>query len=999
MICDRSRSASIWGRRIALTLVALVLGTVAHAAARSPLADFKHVSWSIEAGAPSRINAITQSTDGFLWIGSVEGLFRFDGVTFEPVPLQGATGGKVVVSALKATRAGEVWVGLARGQGVAVVRGGRLTDARMPNPSREVNDLAEDPQGGIWVARGGRRHDTLARYLAGRWEEIGPSQGLPDEPIWQMLFSRDGAMWVVLSDTVFTRRPGETRFTATGEKVMPRASIGEDGRGRIWISDSTGTRFLRGGEAAVSMAAYPRPGKVGGVRMLFDSHGDLWGTTWNSGVFHIAAPGEAGRRSAISSYAGAEGLTSDQTHALFEDREGDIWVGTELGLDMFRPASVRVEPSVPANSPSSYRMAAAEGGTVYVADAEQIYAIAPGGGARAVLKTATPAESLCAARGGGIWAPLGDRVLRLQAGRVRTIGKPPGVTVLGCAEDREGRLWMPALDKGLYELEHGVWRRWPATSQATGLPANVALAPDGRAMVLFRNRPPEAGAAPFGALYRERLSIGGIEGVLPGRDALFVSGARGLARMSGDTIQTLKAEQYPWLASINGLVQTAGGDTWMIGDAGVLRMRTDALEAAFAHPGQAVPHRLFDFRDGLNSFPQKAPGAQAALGGDGRVWFLTRRNLVYVVPGELGSNPLPPPVAIRWVQVGDQMFRDLADLKLPARTTSLTIGYTALSLRVPSRVRFLYRLDGVDTAWVEAGARRQAPYANLKPGKYRFHVIAANDDGVWNRAGATVAFSITPAFHQTWLFRSLAVAAAALLLWLLYSLRLRQISHGIRERLQERMGERERIARELHDTLLQGMQGLLMRFQSVADHLPARDPSRAAMDQALDRAEQMLVEGRERLHDLRRAHESDLGAALRDLAADHIFPASTRVSVVSSGVPRPVQPPVVDEIVRIVSEALFNAARHAHASEVVVRTDYGAARLDVTVLDDGVGIAADVLIEGRGPGHYGLVGMRERARRMEGRLTIDSQAGAGATVNLSLPATIAYAPRGRRLTP
>jgi hypothetical protein len=226
-------------------------------------------------------------------------------------------------------------------------------------------------------------------------------------------------------------------------------------------------------------------------------------------------------------------------------------------------------------------------------------------------------------------------------------------------------------------------------------------------------------------------------------------------------------------------------------------------------------------KDGLPGPPQQNGTRDLVRGGDGRIWLLTLEGVAWIDPARIARNALPPPVSIRALTVNGQVRRDPRDLTLPKGASKLQIDYTALSLSIPERVRFRYRLDGVDKDWVEAGGRRQAFYTNLKPGRYRFQVVAANNDGVWNDKGAVLAFEIPPTFVQTSLFRTLCVLALIGLLWGLYALRLRQVSDRIHGRLQDRMAERERIARELHDTLLQGIQGLMLRLQSVADQIPA----------------------------------------------------------------------------------------------------------------------------------------------------------------------------------
>jgi signal transduction histidine kinase/ligand-binding sensor domain-containing protein len=987
------------GWLLPLTLVSIGPADARAVTDRPPVVDMKHVSWPMENGAPSRIGALEQSRDGYLWIGSVEGLFRFDGVTFEHIVDERRRGGPFVVAALLGARNGDLWVGLARSGGVALYRHGRLVDARMPNPSREVSGLAETRDGAVWVARGGRLVNPLARYRQGRWEEIGPRWGLPDQRIWQLLTGRDGTLWVVLTGRVMRLRPGAHRFERVGEPVMWRAGIAEDPSGRIWVSDGDGVRPIGTPlRRSASVRTGPSPQDARSTKILFDRRGRLWGTSLSRGLFRIDHPGMGANVYTVSwssqawGFTAAHGLTSDQARAILIDREGNLWVGTELGLDMLRPASLMVEPGIPADSAESYHIAATDDGSVYVSDVDTLYRILPGAAPEVVLRTPNLPGALCSAPGGAVWLILRDKAVRVTRSGTQTVPKPIEATYYGCAVDRAGRLWLPAVDRGLLWREGGRWRKWPGLRAGLGVPGDAVTMPDGRAAILFRNRPPAMPGAPFLPLSKERLRIGNLEGLLPGRRVLMVGGAQGIAAVSANGVRTLDTRRYPWLGSVNGLVQTPAGDTWMIGDSGITRMRSDALAAAFVRPGSALPHRIYDFNDGLNSFAQKTSGAQVAAGGDGRVWFLTRRNVLTIDPRRLERNPRPPTVLIRAVVVGDQRYRDPAALTLPAGTTRLSIDFTATSLAVPARVRFRYRLKGVDPGWIDPQGRRMADYGELGPGTYRFQVIASNNDGVWNRTGAELRLTIPPTWYETWIFRAAALLILGLLLWFLYSLRLRQVSGRIRERLEARSAERDRIARDLHDTLLQGVQGLIMRVHAIAERLPADDPARRSIDQTLDRAEDLMIEGRERVRDLRSRDQLNLDALLADIARSQPFDPAVEFGFATVGTPAPVCGPIVDEVGQIAGEALFNAARHAQASHVEVRVEHAGRQLIITIADDGIGFDEGRLGTSIGNGHYGIVGMRERAKRIGGTLTFASRPGGGTMVVLEIPASIAYEP-------
>jgi signal transduction histidine kinase/ligand-binding sensor domain-containing protein len=974
---------------LAAALLGLCLATGVATAAR-PLEAYKHVSWPIDGGAPGRNNALAQSADGYVWIGGVEGLVRFDGVQFEPIAPPPLWTGRMVVSALYAGAQGELWVGLARSKGLLVYRDGRLADAGMPNPSREVNDIAIDGAGVVWVARGGRTRDALARYADGAWQEIGVDWGLPAQQVWRLLVARDGALWVVLADTVVTLAPGGQRFAPTGIATTPRAGIAEDSQGRIWIADANGARIVHGGSGgAAPDAALKAPAtNTGGARILFDGDGGLWAATYNAGLFHVAEP-LAG--SGASGFGAAAGLTSDQTRGLLRDREGNIWVGTELGLDMFRPASVAIEPAIAANSPSTYRIAAGTGGTVYVGDAAHLYAIAPGGSPGIVMALDSPAEALCAARDDAVWVALADRLVRTGGPVSTSVPKPPGTTAYGCVEDPQGRLWMPALDDGLYVWTQGAWTQIAGQDGAAARPADVTLDPGGTPAVLFRSAPADHDERSFLPVYREMFHIGGLEGLLGTKDALFVGGAEGLARIQGGKTAELRADSSPWLASINGIAQSPAGDTWMIGDSGVIRLRTGDLARAFDTQDPAIPHRIFDYRDGLNSFVQKGPGAQIAVGGDGRVWFATRGNIARIDPARLVRNEAAPPVRIRAIagRAREGFAGDRVELE--AGVSSVSIAYTALTFTAPSRVRFKYRLEGVDSDWVDGGARRSVQYAGLGPGTFRFRVIAMNDDGVWNEAGDSATIYIPPTL---WEQRWLQVASAALLaglVWLGFKWRVRAATSAVEQRLSERQAERIRIARELHDTLIQGFQGLLVRFQVVSNAIPKDEKARALMEQALDRADEILIEGRDRVRDLRSNEDTSapIIEQLRRFAYELETGGSAPIEVKCSGVLRPLNLDAQREMFAIAREALANAARHAGASAIECEIAYSPPRVVLTCRDNGMGIDPMLLRKGGKEGHWGLQGMMERAKHLGASLAIQS-GPTGTVIRLTVKARVAY---------
>ncbi len=472
-------------------------------------------------------------------------------------------------------------------------------------------------------------------------------------------------------------------------------------------------------------------------------------------------------------------------------------------------------------------------------------------------------------------------------------------------------------------------------------------------------------------------------------NAMWIGGERGLARMEGGRVRNVVPAVLEDFRGISGIVSDAAGDLWLNGARGVLHVRAVDVPALFGGPDQPR-YEKFDALDGLPGVAaQFRPLPTAARSDDGRLWFATTSGLVSVDPRRIARNPIPPPVKILSLDAdGTALPFDNGEIELAADTRNLRIGFTALSLAVPERVRFRYRLEGFDGRWIET-SERSALYNAPGHGRYVFRVMASNNDGVWNETGDSMVISIAPNYWETSWFRALCVVVFAGVLWLLYLLRLRQVGARIRARLDERHRERERIARELHDTLLQSTQGLILRLDASSRKLPGDDPVRAELESAINTAERVAAEGRERVRGLRRhAGESrDLGAALLAVQeeAGQELPA---VRLVVEGTPRPIQMRVWEEAYMIGREALLNAFQHAGATSVEIRIRYSRHAFALRIRDDGVGLQPDALA---GEGHWGMAGMRERATRVGGTLKVHSgPSRRGTEVLVRIPGSLAW---------
>jgi signal transduction histidine kinase len=487
----------------------------------------------------------------------------------------------------------------------------------------------------------------------------------------------------------------------------------------------------------------------------------------------------------------------------------------------------------------------------------------------------------------------------------------------------------------------------------------------------------------------EGLMTGNVTALDEAGGQIWAGGENGLAYFSKGRFRQLNVEEEG-LRNISGIVGTSNGDLWINQSSGIVHIQAAEIRRTLDDPNYRARYEFFNSLDGYFGSPRVVrPLPTVVEGANGRLWFGTFTGIFWIDPDRLHRNP-PPPVYVESVVADGKRYNALDDLRMPPNVANLQIDYTALDLSLPERVRFRYKLDGVDRNWLDAQIRRQAFYTKLPPGRHTFRVIACNGDGVWNETGATLAFFIAPAFYQTAWFRLLLGIAALMLIWLLHTLRLKQATAQMQARLGERLEERGRIARELHDTLIQSVDGLMLRIQTALSESDSKR-SRLMIEKALDSADEVMLEGRQRVHALRAEAITvkELSEALasygQDLSEGH--PAGFSVALVGS--PKLVDAFVRDEAYRIGREALGNAFQHAGATKVEVEVTYDRAMVHMRVRDNGRGIDEHTLDGGR-PGHWGLRGMRERAHVIGGKLVIWSRPGVGTEIHLGIPTDVAY---------
>jgi len=977
-------------RFAASAVLACHLGIAAPALAANaddplPVIAMQHTSWSAADGAPAGIASIAQTPDGWLWIGGASGLYRFDGVRFERAPAALAPL-SANIAFLGVLPDGALWITYKFG-GASLMKDGRMRHFRVGEhgtPGGTASTVGMDAAGRTWLGGG---HGLSVLGADGAWRAPDPALGAPGGDTVAMLRDSRGAFWVRTKSGVYAMPKGGARFEHK-RAVEGSGRLAEHPDGSIWTSDMMGAGLYLV-EGATRIDPHAWRDDLGINAFLFDRAGMLWAPLTGSVMRIAPVPG----KDRASLFDTARGLSGRNAYAVFEDREGNVWVGTENGVDRFR--RYRLEAlALPPYIGGARPLAARPGGGVWI---DRSYVAEPGAAPLQFAPRATDADlttALYAAPDGSLWSGGIGGLWRVVDGRRQPVAPPPGLadpkhtamySMLGAAD---GALWVSHGRKGLHTLRGGAWQAHGGVPGLAGF-APTVMAGDSQGGIWFGSTGDQLALLESGAVRRfgraDGLAMGTVMAILPAADAVWVGGENGLARFDGKRFASVTGRGGEPFAGTTGLVLAADGTLWLNGGAGISAIAPAELRKAASQPGYQVQYERLDYRDGL---PGTASGItplpSAIRSADNKLWFSTTGGTVGFDPAALPRNPLPPPVHITALRAGgiDYAVRDGVQLGPDAGT--LEIDFTALSYRAPERVRLRYRLEGVDAGWQEPERRRAAYYANLAPGHYRFRVLAANDDGVWNEQGAALSFEVAPSLAQAWWFRGLCALLLGAGLWLLHRLRLRRVAARVRAQMGERLAERERIARELHDTVLQSVQGLVLKLGAAVQRL--RPDERQPLQEALRSASQVLGEGRDRVAGLRgeSVGQAGLARAIAEYGAPLAREGGVRFTVDERGEPVALDHATADEVFGIVREALWNAFVHAQPRRVSVTLRYGGDALALAVADDGRGIPPAVLQDGGRAGHWGIPGMRERAAAI-GILDVASQPGQGTTWTLRLP--------------
>jgi signal transduction histidine kinase len=500
---------------------------------------------------------------------------------------------------------------------------------------------------------------------------------------------------------------------------------------------------------------------------------------------------------------------------------------------------------------------------------------------------------------------------------------------------------------------------------------------------------------------QQGVNIGNVISIYETGGRIWIGGDRGIEILEDSRFHRISSADVEALKGISGIASDANGDMWLNGLSGIVHIRADELQRALANHDYSIAVERLDYLDGLVSAPEQIrPLPSVVKTSDGRIYFATRSSVVWLDPRQIPRNAIRPTVDIQSVNADGITYDRPKELHLMANIDNLEIRYTAPSLLIPERVHFRYFMEGLDKRWIDAGDRRSAMYSRVPPGKYLFKIIASNDEGLWSASASTVNIDIPPSFIQSIWFKILCVLVIFLILSLIYVLRFRQVNAQIRARFQERVAERERIARELHDTLLQGVLSASMQLDLAEDQLAEDSPVKSLAQSVLATLRHVTEESRLALRGLRfqDSENNDLAEVFQRVKQEFPHKDTIAFRVVAQGDARVVRPEVRNEIYRIGREAIANAYVHSEAATIEVEVQYARTQLSLLVRDDGRGIESSILQSGR-DGHWGLSGIRERSRRIGATLKLRSRPGAGTEIELVVPGHIAFEDDSGNSTP
>jgi len=948
--------------------------------------QYLHTSWTQEeGGALPAIQAMAQTTDGYLWLGTGNGLIRFDGIRF--VRWEAGPGEELPsrdIRCLLSSSRGGLWIGTAFG--IARFDRGRLV--RYPAADRTLGaviSMVEDPSGSLWILHVRDTNASLAILRQdGSVRTYGPADGLPDQRLAAIYQDRAANLWIGSNGGLCRWSPGTRAACSSVPSRQIRSVVGGSSGELLAIDGARSVvRFRDGRFEPVVMglenASFPLE------VMMRDRDGNIWIGTAGQGLLRL-------RGGRVERLTRKDGLSSDHISALLEDREGNLWAGTAGGIDRFSvPKSIHLSTLDGLSSDVITSVCATHQGATWVGTS--------GGGLNRIEADritpyrmdsglpSTTVHSLYSDAGGRLWAGTTRGLAYLSEGRFVETRTPDGAPldrVFAITGDASGTVWLADTKNRLLAIRNGVARALSIPGAETKQIHQLQIDRHGRLWVGFYQGGVVSlkrdSAKFYGA--EDGLTGGPVQAIYEDRtDAIWVGTGAGLCRFRNGSWTAWTAHHGLPEGGVQAIVEDNRDGLWLATGNGLLRLGMAELnQTPDGSPGH-LAFAQYGPGDGLrlaNTFSMMGP--RLARSDDGRLWICTEDGIAIVDPARIRSNPLPPPVVIEQVLVDGRPVEINSASEIAFRGREMQITYTGLSLVVPERVRFHYKLDGLDRTWTDAGTRRNVVYVNLPPRRYRFRVIACNNDGVWNTSGASLAFRLAPYFYQTTWFAVSCGGVLALLIWGFHLLRVRRLV----SRFQLVAQERARVTRELHDSLLQGFSGVVYQLEAAARLFESNpELSKERLEHAINQADQSLGETRRTIMSMRlpALENHTLPEALSVIGAELTKGTPTTFHLTVRGLIRQLGYDVQANIYLIGREAITNAVNHADARRILAQMTYSEKEVRLTVEDDGSGF--DLEAAAAKKDHWGVAGMRERANQIGASFTLESAPGRGTKIAVS----------------
>jgi len=997
----------------------------------------------------TQVAQIVQDDQGFLWFGTQYGLDRYDGYEFKVFthdPARENSLSCVYIHSLFKDRSGSLWVGcdqfLDRFDSLHETFTHYRIDAG--EVANYVSQISQDRTGMLWLATGSglfRLNPDTVQITNYVHDPANPSS-LGSNQVRCTLEDKTGRFWVADGENLeeFDRESGRVLSRVRVSDGLRLISFYEDHLGVFWITyitnkSGSGLAVLdRSTNSLIPYSIYDRKsGKelpAGFMAATEDNSQTLWLAGFGAGLLKLDR--EHGVFIRYRNYPeNLESIADDRVMSLRGDREGNVWVGLLASEpNFFRTETAPFMPlRVIRSNPRSHGEKIVN--AVYE-DSDHILWMATTGALNRINRSSgeftsyqPPGHGLSSDviaitedRAGGLWiGSYGAGLSRFdrRTGRFRTYlheaDNPSSLSnniVSRVLIDHAGTMWVGTYN-GLDRFDPRnesfvVYKQYPKSDDEVY--ANFAEDKSGFLWMggwggLNRFNPQTGQFTVYAHKVGDPASLSDnavTSTYVDHSGALWVSTENGLNKLnreSGTFTHYYVKDGLPSNA-VSCILEDQFGMLWMSTNRGLSRFDPVANRFTNYSTVDGLPGNDFT---GWDACSKSASGEMFFGGFSGGVAFF---------PDKVISTSYPLPLVLtdfqlagRSVEVGaksplGKSISYTKDVTLTHDQSIFSLSFAALTYFNPDANRYRYKLEKLDRDWIEVGSdRRVASYTTLPAGKYTFHVQSATRQGVWNEPGLALGITILPPWWGTFWFRLLCIVATVSILWMLYLIRLKQMEAEIRARIEERLGERERIARELHDTLLQGIQGLILRFHAVAERIPASEPARPMIEKALDRADEVLVQGRDRVKNLRlTAQMKTLREALTDVIKDLAVSKGVEFSVIVEGDLRKLNPLVRDEAYWIGHEALVNALHHACAKRIEVEIAYDPSQLRLRFRDDGSGIDPKIIEAGGKPGHWGMRGMRERAAKIGAHLETWSRPGAGTELELRIPGSAAYGAQG-----